>query len=66
MIYSEHVEPLTRVFIWLRVSKAAVNLRLTEVWQREFQVFTSCSHPAMTTSGNAGYILSAMKIPERV
>lgn len=66
VIYSEHIEPLTRVFIWLRVSKAAVNLRLTEVWQREFQVLTSCSHPAMTTSGNAGYILSAMKIPERV
>lgn len=66
MVYSEHIEPLTRVLIWLRVSEAAIDVRLTEVWQREFLVSTNCSHPAMTTSGNAGYILSAIKIPERL
>lgn len=66
VVYSEHIEPLTRVLIWLRVSEAAIDVRLTEVWQREFLVSTNCSHPAMTTSGNAGYILSAIKIPERL
>jgi tRNA (adenine-N(1)-)-methyltransferase non-catalytic subunit len=62
VIYSEHVEPLTRAFAWLKISGNAINLQLTETWLREFQILENRSHPAMTMCANAGFVLSAIKI----
>jgi tRNA (adenine-N(1)-)-methyltransferase non-catalytic subunit len=61
VLYSEHIEPLTRAFAWLKASGFAACLELTEAWHREFQVVVGCSHPTMTMSADAGYVLSAVK-----
>jgi len=61
VIYSEHIEPLSRAFAWLKTSGTAIRLELTETWCRELQVVVGCSHPSMTMSANAGYVLSAIK-----
>lgn len=62
VIYSSHIEPLARAFAWLKDSDHFVHLRLTEPWQREFQVLSGRTHPAMSMSVKAGYILSALKV----
>ena len=61
VIYSTHIEPLTRAFTWLKDSEHFAHLRLTETWQREFQVLWERTHPAMSMSVR-GYILSALKV----
>lgn len=61
VIYSEHIEPLSRAFAWLKTSQTAICLELTETWHRELQVVVGCSHPSMAMSANAGYVLSAIK-----
>lgn len=62
VVYSTHIEPLTRAFAWLQTSGNGVHAKLTEAWQREYQVAPNTTHPSMTMSHKAGYILSATKV----
>ena len=62
VVYCDHLEPLTRLFAHLKDSGDAVHIQLTETWQRDFQILENRSHPKMTMTANAGYVLSAIKV----
>lgn len=62
-IFSNWQQPLAECHLALQQAKQALNLTLAESWWREYQVLPARTHPAMTTSGTGGYILSGTKIP---
>jgi tRNA A58 N-methylase Trm61 len=39
-IYNSFIEPLAEVYEWVKENDSAINLRLSELWHREYQVET--------------------------
>lgn len=64
VVYSEFLEPLTRVFNKLQPLSAVIDLQLSETWTRENQILPGRTHPEMTMSACSGYILTGIKIHE--
>lgn len=64
VVYSEYLEPLTRVFSTLHALAAVIDLQLSETWTREQQVLPGRTHPEMTMSACSGYLLTGIKIHE--
>lgn len=64
VVYSEFLEPLTRVFSKLQQLNAVIDLQLSETWTRDNQVLPGRTHPEMTMSACSGYILTGIKIHE--
>lgn len=46
----------------LRLSNDLLNLSITEPWLRRYQVLPGRTHPEMSTSSTAGYILSGIRV----
>ena len=42
--------------------KLCLNVRIEELWCREYQVLTMRTHPQMSMHGASGYVLSAVKV----
>ena len=61
-IYYPTSEPLTKPFWNLKQNANFVNIQLSEVWFREYQVLPERTHPTMQMSGSGGYILSGIKV----
>lgn len=47
---------------YLMNNKKAVNIRIEELWTREYQVLPMRTHPHMNMHGASGFILSAVKV----
>jgi len=56
------MNPLAELKDWLLSQKAAVNIRIEELWMREYQVLPMRTHPEMSMDGTSGFVLSAIKI----
>jgi tRNA A58 N-methylase Trm61 len=39
-IYNSFIQPLAEVYDWIKENDIAINLRLSELWHREYQVET--------------------------
>lgn len=46
----------------LRAQPEYLAPNVTETWTRQYQMLPGRTHPLMTTSGSAGYILHAIKV----
>ena len=62
VLFSEHIEPLASCFDYLKTSRLAIQLQLTETWNREIKVAPKVTHPQMTMSATGGYILTGIKV----
>ncbi|PKI82831.1 Trm6p [Malassezia vespertilionis] len=62
VVHSPYLQPLAEVQARLRAEHTYVNVLVTEPWLRRYQVLPARTHPDMTTSANAGYILHAIRI----
>ncbi|RUP45323.1 Gcd10p-domain-containing protein [Jimgerdemannia flammicorona] len=62
VIYSIHKEALLDACVWMRKSVDCLNPQITESWLRQYQVLPGRTHPEMTTTGGAGYVLTAMRV----
>lgn len=56
------LQPLAECYQWLYEGGLAVNIELTETWNREYQVIASRTHPLMNMDNASGYLLSAIKV----
>lgn len=65
VVFSEFIEPLVECFAELQRMKAAINLRLSGTWSREYQILAGRTHPSMNMSQSGGYILSGIKLDEK-
>ncbi|DBA03000.1 TPA: hypothetical protein N0F65_003188 [Lagenidium giganteum] len=66
VIYSEYMEPLTKIFDKLQKMDAIIDLQLNETWTREYQVLPGRTHPEMKMNACSGYLLTGIKINEVV
>ena len=57
-VFSGYPEMLVPANSWLRSSRVAAHVALTETWTREYQMLPGRTHPHMTTSAASGWILS--------
>ncbi|KAF8323713.1 Gcd10p-domain-containing protein [Clavulina sp. PMI_390] len=63
VVHSPHLQVLSEAHASLRaMSQQFLSPSITECWLREYQVLPGRTHPTMSTSGNAGFILHVMKV----
>ncbi|MES1910560.1 MAG: hypothetical protein MHM6MM_003134 [Cercozoa sp. M6MM] len=62
VVYSQTLEPLSRLLLHLRDEKRCVNLRLSETWSRFYQVLPNRTHPTMNMSADSGYLLTGYTV----
>jgi len=62
VIHSQILESLSKCFHKLITENVAVNVQLNTTWYREYQILPRRTHPMMSMNGEAGYILSGIKI----
>ncbi|KAG5407257.1 hypothetical protein IGI04_013376 [Brassica rapa subsp. trilocularis] len=55
-------EPLPTCMQNLQQGKLAINLQITALWLREYQLLPSTTHPHMQMSYFGSYVLSGIKI----
>ncbi|GMH77814.1 hypothetical protein TrST_g13881 [Triparma strigata] len=65
VVFSEHIEPLAECFEKLKSDRLAIQLQLTETWNREIKVMQNITHPQMTMSATGGYILTGCKVSDQ-
>ena len=56
------LQPLTETYSQLREKGQAVNLKLMEVWCRNYQVLPMRTHPEVMMSGSGGFILAGIHV----
>jgi len=56
-IFSTFLQPLVELEQTLDMN-TAVNVKIEELWTREYQVLPLRTHPHMTTDGKSGFVLS--------
>ena len=61
VILSSYLQPLVELADEV-LFKVAVNIRVEELWFREYQVLDKRTHPMMNMNGASGYILSFIYI----
>lgn len=62
VVHSPYLQPLVEAHAKLRGDEEFINISVTEPWLRKYQVLPGRTHPEMTTSSTAGYILHAMRV----
>ncbi|KYQ96687.1 tRNA-methyltransferase subunit [Tieghemostelium lacteum] len=62
VIYSQFIQQLLEVHQVLQDKNLAVNLNISEIWMREYQVLPKRTHPEMSMDGASGYILTGIKV----
>eukprot|EP00347_Sterkiella_histriomuscorum_P019556 403341185 len=60
--FSQYIQPLAELRDYLVYQKKAVNVRIEELWTREYQVLPLRTHPHMSMHGASGFVLSAVKV----
>lgn len=61
-VFSLHIQFLAELKDFLTQQKKAVNVKIEELWTREYQVLPMRTHPQMSMHGASGFILSAMRV----
>ncbi|WFD33169.1 tRNA (adenine(58)-N(1))-methyltransferase non-catalytic subunit trm6 [Malassezia sp. CBS 17886] len=62
VVHSPHLQPLVESQARIRAHPSFINVSITEPWLRHYQVLPLRTHPDMSTSASAGYILHAVRI----
>ncbi len=62
VVHSPYVQPLVEAHATLRSDEEFINISVTEPWLRKYQVLPGRTHPEMTTSSTAGFILHAIRV----
>ncbi|SPO28129.1 related to GCD10 - translation initiation factor eIF3 RNA-binding subunit [Ustilago trichophora] len=62
VVHSPYLQPLNEAHAKLRGDEEFINISVTEPWLRKYQVLPGRTHPEMTTSSTAGYILHALRV----
>lgn len=57
-----YIQPLAELRDYLLNNKKGVNVRIEELWTREYQVLPMRTHPHMSMHGASGFILSGIKV----
>jgi tRNA (adenine-N(1)-)-methyltransferase non-catalytic subunit len=57
-IFCPFVEPLTEAALYIRTNDLAVDVSLTQLWVRQFQVLPGRTRPSMNMNDGSGYLLS--------
>ncbi|XP_075227178.1 tRNA methyltransferase 6 non-catalytic subunit [Lycorma delicatula] len=58
VVFCLYREPLSQLYVELKLRHDLINLRLTETWLRTYQVLPNRTHPDVLMSGNSGYLLT--------
>lgn len=58
VVFNLYREPLSQLYVELKLRRDIVNLRLTETWLRSYQVLPDRTHPDVLMSANSGYLLT--------
>ncbi|CDW89783.1 trna (adenine-n)-methyltransferase non-catalytic subunit trm6-like [Stylonychia lemnae] len=61
-VFSLYIQSLAELKDHLLTNKKAVNIKIEELWTREYQVLPMRTHPNMNMHGASGFILSAVKV----
>jgi tRNA (adenine-N(1)-)-methyltransferase non-catalytic subunit len=61
VIYSQYAAAFEGVFAWLRREQCAVEIKLTEIFFREYQVLEGRTHPDMQMDNASGFVLTGVK-----
>ncbi|KAJ9473923.1 tRNA (adenine(58)-N(1))-methyltransferase non-catalytic subunit TRM6 [Pseudozyma hubeiensis] len=62
VVHSPYLQPLVEAHAQLRSDEEFINISVTEPWLRKYQVLPGRTHPEMTTSSTAGFILHALRV----
>ncbi|KAF8466509.1 Gcd10p-domain-containing protein [Gautieria morchelliformis] len=62
VVHSPHIQNLAKLHADMRGQAHFLAPNITEAWTRRYQVLPGRTHPLMTTSGSAGFLLHAIKI----
>lgn len=62
VVHSPYLQPLVEAHAKLRGDEEFINISVTEPWLRKYQVLPGRTHPEMTTSSTAGFILHALRV----
>lgn len=62
VVHSPYLQPLVEAHAQLRGDEEFINISVTEPWLRKYQVLPGRTHPEMTTSSTAGFILHALRV----
>ncbi|SNX85226.1 related to GCD10 - translation initiation factor eIF3 RNA-binding subunit [Melanopsichium pennsylvanicum] len=62
VVHSPYLQPLVEVQAKMRADEEFINISVTEPWLRKYQVLPGRTHPEMTTSSTAGFILHALRV----
>ena len=60
-VFSTVLQPLTELEAVLSFNRA-VNVKIEELWTREYQVLPLRTHPTMSTDGRSGFILTGQRL----
>jgi tRNA (adenine-N(1)-)-methyltransferase non-catalytic subunit len=63
-MFCPFVEPLTEAALYLRKNNLAIDVSLTQLWVREFQVLPGRTRPSMNMNDGSGYVLSGTVVVE--
>lgn len=61
-MFSQYIQFLAELKDYLMANKKAINIRIEELWTREYQVLPLRTHPHMSMHGASGFVLSAIKV----
>ncbi|CDU25295.1 related to GCD10-translation initiation factor eIF3 RNA-binding subunit [Sporisorium scitamineum] len=62
VVHNPYLQPLAEAHAKLRGDEEFINISVTEPWLRKYQVLPGRTHPEMTTSSTAGFILHALRV----
>ena len=62
VVHSPYLQPLAEASAKLRADEEFINISVTEPWLRKYQVLPGRTHPEMTTSSTAGFVLHALRV----
>ncbi|EST08001.2 Eukaryotic initiation factor 3, gamma subunit [Kalmanozyma brasiliensis GHG001] len=62
VVHSPYLQPLAEASAKMRQDEEFINISVTEPWLRKYQVLPGRTHPEMTTSSTAGFILHALRV----
>ncbi|SJX64013.1 related to GCD10-translation initiation factor eIF3 RNA-binding subunit [Sporisorium reilianum f. sp. reilianum] len=62
VVHSPYLQPLAEAHAKLRGDEEFIDISVTEPWLRKYQVLPGRTHPEMTTSSTAGFVLHALRV----
>ena len=65
-LFCPYIEPLKEAALWLKRTSAAVDVDLTQMWMRHFQVLPGRTRPDMNMDDGTGFVLKGIKSVDEV